>query len=201
MIKICRRSPITSPKYREELFSLVGKTFSVLSTVDHPYVSPPIRLLGSHRQMLRSFGTDVLLCIWDINYLDIDRYKYELVLDFGLLGSKMKDFFIFTENELPSLQRPKMIDFSKYYSYLKTITKSVDSSEELLSKSKVLISLYSHNIKTAMNGTDFYIKTLSSLYRLIKYPDLANYFTKSSLSYYSSPLSNKWISYCIQETM
>jgi hypothetical protein len=46
---------------KQELFEALGQEFDVVSTVDHPYPSPPIHLFDGHLKLHRTYGERVLI--------------------------------------------------------------------------------------------------------------------------------------------
>jgi len=102
--------------FKQKLFEFLNKTFDLVSTIDHPYVSPPIRVIDCHYKLkvMNNRGLKPLICIWDVNFPNINSYRYELILDIGILSSKDKDFFIFSDGFLYPLQKPKLINFSEF---------------------------------------------------------------------------------------
>jgi len=70
----------------EESFNAIGQDFDVVSTVDHPYPSPPVHLFDGHLRLHKTYGHRVLILNWDVSH-PLDRfYRYDLITDTGLLA-------------------------------------------------------------------------------------------------------------------
>ena len=79
--------------------SITGLDFEIISTVDHPYVSPPIRLLDSHRKLLKLHKKQrVCVLNWDVSQPNDRTYRYDLQIDLGFI-IKNKSLFLFNEKE------------------------------------------------------------------------------------------------------
>lgn len=100
--------------FRDKFYHFTGKNFDLVSTIDHPYASPPIRLIDGHNSLKKIKDTNQLIpliCIWDVNSPDINRYRYDLSFDTGLMNNKDDNFFIFSDKLFYPLQKPKLINF------------------------------------------------------------------------------------------
>lgn len=197
--------------FLKKFYDLIGEKFDTVATIDHPYSSPPIRLLDGHYQLkkLNNQGKKVLICIWDVNIPDINRHRYELSFDTGILSCRDKDFFIFKENTIYPLQRPKLINFFELDKRIKFILNELnDFSKELknirnkifLENLRKLAEIYIKTIKNSENGTIFYQNILREIYELIGFFDLSIFIAESFKPYFGGDIIQKWIPYCIKET-
>lgn len=198
--------------YKKNLFRIVGREFDFVSTIDHPFSSPPARIVdGHHKILLKSIdGYRHLICIWDVNYPSSVRYRLELALDTGFFCTKDSDFNIFSSNYLYPLQKPKMINFAEIKNRLAFILDNkTDRKKELIDhRNKVIlenldevVNLYKKNIKKAENGTVFYENSIVDLYNLFSLGDLSKFFEKNHYSYFGSPLMCSWIAFCIRTSV
>lgn len=197
--------------FKKKFFEFTNRTFDVVSTVDHPYSSPPIRLLDCHYKLkkLNNCGLKPLICIWDVNLPNINRYRCELSLDVGIFGTKDEDFLIFSDKFIYPLQKPKLIDFPEFKKRVQLILERLQNltNESMINRNRKFIEnldkiifLYQGVIKDVENGTDFYRYILKNFYTLIGFTDLANFVEKSFQPYFGSAIIKKWIPYCIEET-
>ena len=68
------------------IFRLLNKTFQIVSTVDHPYTSPPIYLFDAHLHLMQTYSSDVLILNWDVSSPGDRTYRYDLITDTGLVA-------------------------------------------------------------------------------------------------------------------
>lgn len=197
--------------FRKKFYKYINKTFDVVSTIDHPYVSPPVRLIDGHNnlKMLNDRGLSPLICIWDVNFPNANNYRYELALDTGILSLKDENFFIFSDKFLYPLQQPKLIDFQELKKRVRLV---LENLHNLQNKSKIIrdakfvknfekiADVYAETIKNSSDGTSFYQNLLKNIYNLTGLSDLANFTADFSQPYFAGPISQEWIPYCIQET-
>lgn len=197
--------------FRKHLFEIAGYQFDIVSTLDHPFASPPIRLMDGHNNVrnLCKHGIYPLIIVWDVNLPDISHYRYDLAFDSGVYSSRDKSFFIFKQDCLYPLQKPCKIPFDKLRSFIELIAKiDVNSSlygtlsrrEELLKNFDVLSEIYAGVISTSLNGTQFYIEIIKQLYELLGFSQLADFVVKHSQSFFQSWIVREWIPFCIDAT-
>lgn len=196
---------------KRKFYEFTNKTFDLVSTIDHPYTSPPVRLIDGHNKLkiLNNSGLKPLICIWDVNFPNINNYRHELIFDNGILGSRDKNFFIFSDELLYPLQKPKLIDFFEFKKRTQLVLERLsDLSKELkIERDKKFIenfekitNVYIKTIKNSIDGTRFYQNLLNEIYVLIGLSDLAIFITDSFQPYFGSSIIQNWIPYCIQET-
>jgi hypothetical protein len=197
--------------FKEELYKITKKSFDIVSTIDHPYVSPPIRLIDGHNRLrlLKKKNFDPLILIWDVNYPNIERHRYELSFDAGILANKRDDFFVFSNRELYPLQEPRCIDFQELKKRLELVLERMQGlrkkeriirNKEFMNNFSRIAVLYSKIIKERPNGTDFYRKLIGKLYKLIGLTELSDFFIDSSVGFFNSSFIKKWIPFCINST-
>lgn len=202
---------IDNISFKEKFYEFTNRTFDLVSTFDHPYASPPIRLVDGHNNLkkISDVGVKPLILIWDVNFPNINSYRHELVFDTGIFSNRDKNFFIFSPKTLYPLQKPKMVDFldlrrrtlliKARLRNLSNETK-LDNNQQFIDNFDKLITIYKKTISHSDNGIDFYQELLKQLYVLIGFDDLSNFVGDSFYSYFNSQITQKWIPYCIQET-
>jgi hypothetical protein len=203
---------IDHQSFKNKFHELLGDYFDIVSTIDHPYSSPPIRLVDGHNSLyeLGNKGFKPLVCIWDVNYPNINNYKYELNFDTGIFGGKNKDFFIFSDNFLYPIQKPKQINFAELTKRVGLVLERLENpsvktqstkKESFLKNLDILVKIYKEVTDDSENGTVFYKNLMPRFYKLLGFNDLSKFISNHHFSYYDSILTKKWIPYCIEETM
>lgn len=82
------------------LASVMGQDVDILSTVDHIYTSPPIRLIDSHKILHNFPFGKVTPILWDVNVPSWEKFKAELILDSVFYSSHRNEFLMF-EHKIP----------------------------------------------------------------------------------------------------
>lgn len=197
--------------FKEKLSYFLGRRVDAISTIDHPYASPPVRLIDGHHRVQSLFerAGHPLICIWDVNAPDVRSYRYELCFDTGLLSGRDRSRLIFTDHASYPLQKPQSIDFLEQRERFRFVLGQLHDRtgqyricrENLFLKNfDVLAAVYEETTKNASNGTDFYQKLLQRFYVLLGFDDLAAFVRDSFYPFFGSPIMQRWIPYCIQET-
>jgi len=197
--------------FKKKFYEFTNKTFDFVSTIDHPYASPPTRLIDGHNKIkiLNNNGLKPLICIWDVNYPNIDRYRYELIFDSGIFNNKEDNFFIFSDKFFYPLQNPKLINFSEIGKRIQLIFRRLNNSSNKSRKIKnrlfiknfeTITNIYIKIIKISDNGTIFYQNLIKELYNLIELSELSDFVANSFQPYFNSPIIKRWIPYCIKTT-
>jgi hypothetical protein len=198
--------------FRRKLYKFTNRAFDIISTIDHPYASPPVRLIDGHAKLkaLNSIEkSKTLLCIWDVNFPNINNYRYDLAFDAGILSIKNKKFFLFSPEILYPLQKPSLIDFSELNKRLQLVLENlwdlprkpkIIRDATIIKNFNKISDIYVKIIKKSNTGTDFYQHLLEDIYLLLGLSDLATFIKNSFYSYFGSALMQKWIPFCINET-
>lgn len=169
-----------------------------VSTIDHVFGSPPLRLVDSHSKMLRFNSATPIL--WDTTKPNIDKYRVELILDLGFLSSKDNEYLLYNPREYYCLSETRDVNFNKQREQLKGIMKhpflntiSSSDKQKYLNRVDKLINIYSKLLHRKANCSDFYIKLLSEIYKLIGFVDLSSFISNKMISQYNSGLIDKYI--------
>jgi hypothetical protein len=190
--------------FREKLFNFTNKVFDLVSTIDHPYSSPPIRLIDGHYKLskLSQKGLTPYICIWDVNKPNLVDYRYELILDTGIFNTRDRRFFIFDDQILYPLQKPKIVNFEEVQKMVDFILTKLEikKGEIFLDNLRKLICIYQRNIQCSSNATTFYKNLLLDLYTLLGLDELRVVFDRYAESYFWSRIITDWIPFCIEET-
>lgn len=199
-------------KFQKYLFSLLKKQFDFVSTIDHPFASPPVRLIDGHHKLkqIAEKGQIPLICICDANILNVRDYRYNFVFDLGILSLHDEHFWIFRKDMLYPCQRPRMINFEEIRKLFIKLSEQISNTPKkektkqldfFLQNLDTLVSIYKRTIKEAKNGTEFYLKLVKELYELLDIHELFDFLNLYSVSYFFSGITSKWIPFCIKETL
>jgi len=153
--------------FRDKFYEFTNKTFDIISTIDHPYASPPVRLIDGHNKLkiLNSNGLKPLIYIWDVNFPNKNNYRYELSFDVGILSSRDKKFFIFSDNVIYPLQKPELINFFEFEKKFQSVLERLhdlprrlrtERDKKFVGNLEKIIDIYTDVIKKSSNGTYCY---------------------------------------------
>jgi hypothetical protein len=190
--------------FRNKLYNYTNRVFDLVATIDHPYASPPIRLIDGHYKlkMLIENGLTPYICIWDATNPDVDRHRYDLIMDTGVFNTRDRNFYIFDDRILYPLQKPRLIDFAEIKKRVGLILSrlAISNSRVFLDNLEIVIDIYQRNIDKSINGTQFYQNLLSDFYTMLQFNDLAEFINKYSISYFLNSIITDWIPFCLKET-
>jgi len=64
---------------RSQFSTITGMDFEIISTIDHPYVSPPMRLVNGHA-LLYEKSKKAKICIlnWNVSQPNDRTYNYDM---------------------------------------------------------------------------------------------------------------------------
>lgn len=198
--------------FADEFENITGLNFQVISTVDHPYVSPPIRLLDSHTKLYEIDKTNkVCILNWDVSQPNNRTYRYDLQVDIGLLA-KNKSLFLFKEGTPYALQvSDKHLNLEQYNIILKKILDQMINDKRL---DQIVAIQIDHNYRKlqeqvlakmiseeGMLQSDYTKRALVAMYALLERENVSRFIEGAYLYYYKSSLMNKWIPYCIENAI
>lgn len=88
---------INTKKYRDLFRKATGIEDDIVSTIDHVFGSPPLRIIDSHQKLMEMGNSTILL--WDITKPNIHKYRADLVLDLGLYTSRNSNFYLYSSKD------------------------------------------------------------------------------------------------------
>jgi len=194
----------------KEFSRVMSFDFDVVSTVDHPFVSPPIRLVSSHT-MLQQMSRKKKICIlnWDVSQPNNRTYRYDNQIDLLIVG-KNRQLLMFDESLPYVLQKSNVVDLALYS---KIFFQSLDkmqadrriSSLEAERLTRNFNFLYSNVIDVMMGGDGRLIKNytqnfLHNFYNMIQLEELAEFVNYNYQYYFNSELMTKWIPFCLRNS-
>jgi len=195
----------------KKIFRKIFGGVNIVSTTDHPYSSPPARLLSTHYilNQLRESGANPLLVCWDtIKPPQGGLYRSSMGLDIGLVSIHDSSLFFYDSDKIYPQQNPRDIDFKKLKKYLDAILENMsdlrkerkEENNSIFRKNfDTLVSEYQTNLAKGKNSYSFYVDTLSSLYALFGMGELKNLVEDKMISLYYSANIRNWIVWSMRE--
>jgi hypothetical protein len=191
--------------FSEAFFSFVGRTPRVVSTIDHPFPSPPIHLLDGHRKLYDAFGLDALTVNWDISNPDERRYRYDLVTDTGLLSKNAHLYHYepgvaynqqrFVSGPLDLLEQSLPVAAAEIQRRRRHVRTSTDA---FIRRALVVVAIARAVSASTSNSADFARGTILAFYRLLGLQKLETFVTTTQMAYSTSPLLTRWIPWCLR---
>lgn len=187
---------------KDIFFNFLGKKIDIVSSVDHPYTSPPIHLFDAHLNLLQKYGDSVLILNWDVSLPGDRTYRYDLITDTGLIA-KTPDLYhykleipycIQSFDKKPWELLPSCIEIAsdaigkKHHLPKNTLRQIRERASTVLD-----LTQKSYNAKPWL----FTRKLLINLYSLLNKPELSIFIEKQYANYWLSPIMIKWIPWCI----
>lgn len=195
---------INIKKYRDLFKETTGIKDDVVSTVDHVFGSPPLRIIDSHQRLMKMGSSTILL--WDITQPNIHKYRADLVLDLGFYTSKNPDFFLYSSKDFYHKSRLLEPDFVSQIKLLDQVLNSdflkLNKGQRSIYKERALhlIKIYSDNLKKHSEIPQFYKSLLVDLYDLLGFSELAEYIKKKMVPLSESRIIDKFLPKLIIET-
>lgn len=194
---------MTSPN---DIFqSIVDRDVRVISTIDHPFTSPPIFLFDGHLQLLRSFGQSVLVVNWDISHPEDRRYRYDLITDTGRI-SKAKILYHYAHKIPYSKQifdpapwsiMPQCINVA--VTEIQVRHKLSRGSAGMLKQRAIeIIALSSKALSHGIAPWAYTSALLQLYYEKLEQPELRAFIETQYTNYWLSPIMTRWIPWCIR---
>lgn len=186
---------------------------TVVSTADHPYLSPPPRLIDTHARLaaLAAQGERVAICVWDaMDVPDNGLYATAAGVDTGLIASREDDLFTFERSVFYPWALVRPIDLGKLRRYLAA---ALDAMTDLptwrreknaalcLERFDRLAGIYNEVTKTTKDAFTLYSQILPALYRLFGLGELADFVSQRFFSGYRSAWLRRHLVTCLQETV
>lgn len=195
-----------SAKFKE----LTNLDFDIISTVDHPYINPPARVLSSHSLLLdiaKNKQKSICILNWDVSQPNNRTYRYDNQLDFVFIGKQDK-LLVFDDSTPYSLQLGNKIDVNNYKKLFDEALYKLSADKKISNKNsdtiKNNLNVLIKNVISPIIGSDGRLKQkytekyLLNFYSLIGHHELSNFIKNNYTYYYSSPIMTKWIPYCIK---
>ncbi|NJN09581.1 MAG: hypothetical protein HC836_35680 [Richelia sp. RM2_1_2] len=192
---------IETDVYWNLLKSTTKITKRTVSTIDHVFASPPVRLVDGHSKLTE---IDANILIADITVPSIKSYRQDMILDTGFLSTLNKDYYLFEEGVLSAVSNLQKPDFKMLKQELGLLLKHIQLPNNKIACIKTrldnLIYIYQSNLDKSQNTSDFYKAILEDLYRLIGLEELANFIHSNALSYFNSGFIDNYLPNLIKQT-
>lgn len=184
--------------------------FDIISTIDHPYINPPIRLINSHHILSETIlkGKKVCVLNWNVSQPNNRTYRYDNQLDLVFIG-KNSALLVFDDKIPYAIQNGNKINLSAYYKIFSLILErliadkkiSEESAEFITRNLNVIKNTLIQNIINANDGhlINKYTKIyLQNFYNIIGHKELSKFIANNYLYFYDSTIARKWIPFCIK---
>ncbi len=189
------------------LKELTDSDVEVVATIDHPYPSPPIHLFDGHLRLSRRFGDHVLVLNWDVSQ-PLDRfYRYDAITDTGLLAKHPK-FYHYSPDVPYALQTFRSTPWQLLPSCFDVAVAELAKRVPLAAPAARALSVRAHgllsDIKACfspdMSPWRYTHSLLQHFYYALGQGDLARFIETRYYNYWLSPLTTRWIPWCIRNT-
>ncbi|MCA9387354.1 hypothetical protein KC669_04945, partial [Candidatus Dojkabacteria bacterium] len=175
----------------------IHKEIDIISTVDHVYGSPPIRLVDSHNT-LSALDANVMVLLWDTIIPNIHKYKSELILDSSIFSANEVDYFLFDPERYYFEDFVKLPEFSKQISETETTLKRLSFKGSIIDlyieRLIELVNLFRCNIQNNKTSSEFYISNLVDLYTKFSLPKaLIDLVSSRMQSLFYSPILSEFL--------
>lgn len=185
--------------------SIIDRDITAISTIDHPFPSPPVYLFDGHLRLYRSFGKNVLVVNWDVSHPEDRRYRYDLITDTGLI-SKEPSLYHYTVglpyceqvfNTTPWSAMPRCIDIAAT-AIQSQHNLSCGTADLLIRRAQEVLTLastaFGHGVAPwAYTGT-----LLQLYYGKLEQLQLQAFIRAQYNNYWLSPIMIRWIPWCIR---
>lgn len=191
----------------ENFQRLTGLKSKVISTLDHSYVSPPIRLLHSHKLLQEiNKSKPVTILNWDVSQPNERTYRYDMQIDLMVVG-RSKEHFIFSEGEPYATQIPRAVALATYEKKFEIILDNLQATKKISQETSEQIhknylvlkkEVFNKMIKNDQLLPQYTKLALINLNRLLQRYSVADFIDENYLYYFNSRLMTEWIPYCIE---
>lgn len=186
---------------------LTGLHSKVMSTIDHAYISPPVRLLHSHKLLYEvSKYKPVTILNWDVSQPNERTYRYDMQLDLMVIG-RSKEHFLFSEGSPFATQVPHKLELDTYEKKFEMILDNLQAtnkfSKEAVDQIHTNYTVLKEQVLDKIIKDDYLLpdytkKSLININRLLKRNDIADFIDANYFYYFNSRLMTEWIPYCIE---
>lgn len=189
--------------YNNILFKLIGRNFKIVSTIDHPYTSPPIHLFDGHLNILQKYGSNALVLNWDVSLPGERTYRYDLITDTGLIA-KMPSLYHYKLEEPYNNQSFNLKPLELLPQYIENAIEIISKKQNLKQSANKEIQCRAFDIldlaqKSYQSAPWLYTRDLLvNFYLLFNKPELSEFIRQQYVNYWLSSFMTKWIPWCIE---
>lgn len=188
---------------RDALSTFAERRVDVVSTIDHPFPSPPVFLIDGHRRLFAKHPVNCLILNWDVSNPDDRRYRYDLVTDTGLVA-KVRELYHYTPKTPYAIQSLSSTPWrlllrafdAASVELIKTGRLRRDCAGELRIRAEELIAL----LQTKQVAVPW-IHTrhvLTTIYSILQRNELVSFIENNYQGYWNSWITKDWIPWCIE---
>lgn len=187
---------------KNSFYKIIGRKFGTISTVDHPYTSPPIHLFDAHLNLLNTYGSDVQVLNWDVSLPGDRTYRYDLITDTGLIA-KTSNLYHYRLDVPYNNQIFDPNPWALLPQYIPVAMKMISEKHHL---SRVTIQETQERAFNVINiahesyHPEAWLYTrnlLKNYYLLFDKPELSNFISHQYTNYWMSSFMADWIPWCI----
>lgn len=184
---------------------LFDRNFTVVSTIDHPYPSPPIHLFDGHLRLQRRYGETVLILNWDVSQ-PLDRfYRYDLITDTGLIA-KHSSLYHYQPGTSYSEQRFDTRPFSLLSRGIECAVSAMQTRRrlsdqfagELNARALDVVRQAEAFSRPEIKPWQYSADLLKTYYKKLEQPQLRALIEHQYSNYWLSPFTNEWIPWCLK---
>jgi hypothetical protein len=190
---------------KDQFIKMTGIKESSISTIDHVYSSPPIRLIDSHNRLMKM--KDVRVFVWDTVYPNLKRFRNELQLDTGLLSLRKKEYFVFPLDDIYALSNVLLPDYESQKRALSTILDLCVNAKDkkdiisiYLNRYDQLIEIYKNSYRVDLSSTLFYKSLIKNIYEYLRFKELSVFIDKQLEGLMDSNILNVYIPWLIEKS-
>ncbi len=192
--------------YKEKFLETTKlENVEMVSTVDHIFSCPPIRIFDSHHR-LNKVKNNLKLLLWNINFPVEKRYKTELVFDGVFLNTNSLEYQLYDLNITSASSKVKLPDWNTLIEHLKIVLKYIYVNDSkikdiIIERYMELFKLYDESFKQSHNSsTNFYIALLKEIYKFFRLEEENILITNSMQSLYDSEIIDAFLPELIKLT-
>lgn len=189
-------------KQQNLIFQIIGRKFDVISTIDHPYTSPPIHLFDAHLNLLQKYGSNVLVLNWDVSLPGERTYRYDLITDTGLIA-KSSNLYHYKLGISYYNQHFNSEPWELLPQYIGIAIKVISDKYHLpqISRQQIQYRVFNAlNLAQKSYQSEPWLYTrnlLMNFYLFFNRPELSAFIERQYANYWLSPFMIKWIPWCI----
>jgi hypothetical protein len=187
-----------------EFRDMFGRDVQVVSTIDHPYTSPPIHLFDGHLQLQRKYGETLLVMNWDVSY-PLDRfYRYDLITDTGLIAKQPMLYHY----QLEMSYSEQRFDPSPWFLLPRGIECAASALQarlrlsdrfacDLVARALDIVKCSEAIYNPRLEPWQYTAELLKTYYRRLRQPQLRALIEHQYCNYWMSQFTRTWIPLCL----
>jgi len=182
----------------------------IISTIDHVFTSPPIRLLDGHMKLCAlNKKNPVGILVYDINNPNDLYYRNERGIDMGIVSPNTEDLWFFRDIAPFAAQSPRYPELELYTEHLSSVLLGMShipkKQRENLAQTagarlEEVLGVFRSSADILVSWS-WYVKNLSSFYQMLGNKELSDFINENAVSYFESDLISLCLPLCIEKTL